>query len=106
MFHGGLLDEPGDTFWFSADADYASAFAELRHGDFVWSVTLDLDDADVLDLTSFSYRAKAVMAALRRAGITAPSQIAITITSHRPRSVASRRVRFATRAIAPSRCVT
>src|SRR4051794_5516723 len=51
---------------------FAAGYAELRDCDYVWRVTLELLEADMLDLTPFGYGASAVATALASAGIAAP----------------------------------
>jgi hypothetical protein len=44
FFHGGLLDSAQTRVWVSSDRDYAASFASLCDQDFVWVLTLDLDE--------------------------------------------------------------
>jgi hypothetical protein len=63
------LDAPLATLWATPDFDYAAGYAELHDSDVVWALTMDLADADILDLTPHGLDATAVAAALTSAGM-------------------------------------
>jgi hypothetical protein len=63
LYHGGTLDEPGATLWATSDPDYAAAFAQLHEGD-LWTLNVDIQESEILDLTSFGLNVSAVASAL------------------------------------------
>jgi hypothetical protein len=80
LFHGGVMDSPGGRLWLTANRDYAAGFAELYDQDFVWAVVVDLEERDILYVSSSGLVATEVASELRRHGITIDAMP--TDTSH------------------------
>jgi hypothetical protein len=74
------MDSPGRRLWLTANRDYAEGFAELYDLDFVWTVVVDVDERDILDVSSSGLVATEVASAMRRHGITIDATA--TDTSH------------------------
>jgi hypothetical protein len=80
LYHGGRLDDTRLTrLWATPDFAYAAAFAELYEAE-LWALSVDLADADTLDLTSHGFDAVAVATALTNAGI--PSLVSADEREH------------------------
>jgi hypothetical protein len=69
LFHGGAMDSSSRRLWLTANREYAAGFAVLYDLDFVWTVVVDVDERDILDVSSSGLVATEVASALRRHGI-------------------------------------
>jgi hypothetical protein len=56
--------------WLTEDVDYAAGFAQLYDQDFVWSLKINLDESEILDLSACGLDPTAVAAALQVRGFS------------------------------------
>lgn len=70
VYHGGNFDSDGSRLWTSVDPEYAAGYAQLHEGD-LWALTVEIADAEILDVSGCELDAAAVASSLTAAGLPA-----------------------------------